>query len=198
MKKTLVFVLIIFAIVLYLIVRPGEKSHSIATHNLILQQVEELGKLELVRYNIQDIVEYRKMREWLPNSKTILMVSGEVVSCVDLTLLTQDDITVIGDSVNILLPMPEICHVKIDHTRSRVYDVQFGLWDTPKLVDEAYRAAEESIYKQALDMGVAPQSRDSAVKLLTPILQALGYKKVSIYFQPTASGQEITYRHPFR
>jgi len=199
MKKALLFALIVVAIIIYLIVKPGEKAHTVTTHNLLLQQVEDLGKLELVRYNIQDIVEYKKLRNWLPNSKTILIVSGEVISCVDLTLMTAEDISVVNDSVSLVLPVPEICHVKIDHSRSKVYDVQFGLWDTPDLVDEAYRLAEEQIHKQALDMGLASQSRDSAIKLITPIMHALGFKKVSIRFQPSAIGEQgNNYHLPFR
>jgi hypothetical protein len=185
MNKTSIFLLVGLAIVIFFLVKPSKKNESKVVHELLLQQVEEIGRLELVRYNIQDIVEYEKMRNWLPNSRTILMVSGEVVACIDLALLTEDDITVEGDSVALLLPIPEICHVKIDHSRSKVYDVKFGLWDTPDLVDEAYREAEKEIHNKALEMGLVSQSRDSAVKLLTPILQALGFEKITINFRFT-------------
>lgn len=186
MNKMSIFLLIALAVVIFFLVKPSSKNESMATHKILLQQVEELGRLELVRYNIQDIVEYNKVRDWLPDSKTILMVSGEVISCIDLTLLTEEDIVVVDDSVSLLLPMPEICHVKIDHARSKVYDVKFGLWETPDLVDEAYREAESQIHNQALNMGLTSQSRETAVKLLSPILQSLGFNKISINFRFSA------------
>lgn len=194
MKKRRIITFVIFAaliaVCIYLLLRPADKVKSEARHNMILRQAEELGRLELVRYNIQDIVEYKKMREWLPNSKTVLVVAGEVVSCIDLTLLRPEDITVEGDSVSIQLPMPEICHVSIDHSRSRVYDVRFGLWDTPQLVDEAYHEAENQIRRQANSMGLAGQSRDSAVKFMTALLHTLGFKKVKVTFGQTAYSEQ--------
>ncbi|NDW19696.1 DUF4230 domain-containing protein [Dysgonomonas sp. 216] len=175
-------ILIVIAIAL-LVFRGTNKTEQFEVrHDAILTQVEELGRLELVRYNIRDIVEYKKIRQWLPNSKTALIVVGEVTACVDLTKIEKEDINVVGDSVHITLPIPEICHFKIDHSQSRVYDVQFGLLETSRLVDEAYRVAEKQIYNHALEMGIANESRASAEKLLVPLLKALGFKKVSIDF----------------
>lgn len=183
MRKTLIFIMSAVVVVcLVLLIRSNLKVNSFSRHDMILKQAEELGRLELVRYNIQDVLEYKKMRQWLPNSKTVLVVSGEVVSCIDLTLIRPEDVTVIGDSVSLRLPLPEICHVSIDHSRSQVYDVQFGLWDTPKLVDEAYKEAESSIRREATNLGLSEKSRDSAVKLMTTFLKTLGFRKVSIRF----------------
>lgn len=198
MKKGIIVILAAIAIVcVILLVKASIKVKAVATHDMILRQTEELGRLELVRFNIQDILEYKKMREWLPGSKTVLIVSGEVVSCVDLTLLRPGDVAVAGDSVSITLPVPEICHVGIDHSRSRVYDVRFGLWDTPKLVDEAYNEAENSIRREAENMGLAEKSRDSAVKLMTAFLRTLGYGKVSVGFkQPPQAEQGAGYVIP--
>ncbi|MFR9164893.1 MAG: DUF4230 domain-containing protein [Dysgonomonas sp.] len=189
MTKKIVYtiIILILAVVLYFVLRPKKSDRIEITHDMIVQQVEELGKLELIRYNIKDIVEYKKIRDWLPNSKTALIVVGDVTSCVDLTKLTKEDVKVYGDSVSLLLPMPEICHFKIDHTRSKVYDVQYGLWETPKLVDEAYREAEQQLYRQALEMGIAQESRQSAVKTLTQFLNLLGFKKVTINFKENES-----------
>jgi len=185
MKKNILIILLllILAVVIYLWLKPTGTEKVTINHDMVLEQVEELGRLELIKYNIRDIIEYRKMRDWLPNSKTVLIVVGEVTACVDLSKINKEDIYVKEDSVNIILPIPEICHFKIDHARSRVYDVQYGLWDTYKLVDEAYRDAEQQIYSQALKMGIAEESRESAIKFLTPLLNNLGFKKVSLQFK---------------
>jgi len=198
MKKIIALILLVvtIAIVAFLLVRSINKpEQTIITHDMVLLQVEELGQLELVKYNIRDVIEYKKMRQWLPNSKTALIVVGEVISCVDLSKIQKEDIVVIKDSVSLTLPIPEICHFKVDHTRSRVYDIQYGLWDTHQLVDEAYREAERQLYQQALSMGIANESRQSAIKLLTPLLKAFGFNKVSINFKESTNrytpGQEI-------
>ncbi len=185
MKKNIIIAIgfVLFAVIMYVILKPSKIEKTQIDHQMVVQQVEELGRLELLRYNIRDVVKYEKMRTWLPNSKTVLIAVGEVVACVDLTKITAEDIRITDDSISLMLPAPEICNFKIDHSRSQIYDVQYGFFDTSKLVDEAYREAEQQIYQQALQMGIADESRNSAVKLLTPMLTMLGFKKVNIDFK---------------
>jgi len=188
MKKLLSLATLILAIValialIIFLLKGSPKNEVHMTHDVIIHQIEELGNLEVVKYNIQDIMEYTKMRRWLPNSKTSLQISAEVIACVDLTQIEKDDIYTNKDSVSLILPIPEICHHKIDHSRSRVYNVEYGFWETANLVDEAYKEAERHIYQEAINMGIAKESRQNAVKVLTPILRGLGFTKIHIGFR---------------
>lgn len=195
MKKILSLAVIVLAIValvalVVFMIDGRRKDKTYITHDVIVQQMEELGNLEVTKYNIQDMMEYKKVRRWLPNSKTSLKISGEVIACVDLTLIAKEDIYTSKDSVSIILPVPEICHYKVDHSRSKVYNVEYGLWESAELVDEAYKAAEEHIYQQAIDMGLAKESRESAIKALTPILRGLGFIKIHIGFKSPQQSSE--------
>ncbi len=162
---------------------PGGESKVEISHNMIVEKIESLGNLEVVKLSIQDIVEYKKVRRWLPNAKTALVVSGEVIGCIDLTRLRPEDIYTSGDSIRLQLPAPEICHTKIDHSKSRIFNIQYGFWDTSEVVDEAYRAAETHLREQAVKLDIDKQSRENAVTLLRPILQAMGFKHVLITFR---------------
>lgn len=153
-------------------------------HNMVIEKIEALGNLEVVRYNIQDVMEYKKIRQFLPNAKAILVAVGEVIVCVDLTTITEEDIYTSKDSIRISLANPEICHVKIDHSKSRIFDTEYGLWETAQITDEAYRYAEKELNGQALKLDVAGKGRDNTVNLLTPILKAMGFEKVLITFKP--------------
>ncbi|MDL2215042.1 DUF4230 domain-containing protein [Dysgonomonas sp. OttesenSCG-928-M03] len=187
MKKILSLTTIILAIValitLIIFLLKGGKKDVYITHDVIVQQIEELGNLEVVKYNIQDMMEYQKVRRWLPNSKASLKIAGEVIACVDLTKIGKDDIYTKGDSVSLILPIPEICHYRVDHSRSKVYNIEYGLWETAELVDEAYKVAEQQIYQEAINMGIAQDSRESTIKVLTPILRGLGFTKIHIGFK---------------
>lgn len=187
MKKTLILSLLIITIVLFiywLLVKNNKyEQHVYVTHDVLVHQIEQLGNLEVVKYNIQDMMEYEKVRTWLPNSKAHLKVVGEVVACVDLTKLEQSDIYVMKDSVSLLLPTPQICHYKIDHSRSQVYNIEYGLWESAQLVDQAYQHAEQNLYQEALKMGIAKESRENTIKVLTPILRSLGFKRIQIGFK---------------
>ncbi len=189
-----IVLLALIAVIIYLLKSSVGGDKVYVTHDVVVQQIEELGNLEVVKYNIQDVVQYEKKRTWLPNSKASLMVAGEVIACVDLTRIGKDDIYTDKDSVSLILPIPEICHYKVDHSRSKVYNVEYGLWETAKLVDEAYAHAEQHLYQAALNMGIANESRQNAIKVLTPILRGLGFTRIYIGFK--SSEQSLSSEQP--
>ncbi|MDR2949015.1 MAG: DUF4230 domain-containing protein [Prevotella sp.] len=189
--RSQIFILIIGIIlgimVMYLIAQKKNSTVQIS-HSMVLEKVESLGNLEVTRYSIQDMMEYKKVRRWLPNAKTALVVSGEVICCVDLTKLKPEDIKVTDKTIHLQLPSPEICHVKIDHSKSRIYNMEFGLWESTKIVDEAYSFAEKQLDEKARQLDMLSQSRDNTVNLLKPILEAMGFEEVIISFSPQKKG----------
>lgn len=199
--KKIIFIGIILALladaalIVYLM-SSSKKDQTYVSHDVVVSQIEELGNLEVVKYNIQDLMDYKKVRRWLPNSKASLKVVGEVIACVDLTQLDKGDIYTWKDSVSLVLPVPQICHYRVDHSRSQIYNIEYGLWESAELVDEAYKAAEEHIYQQAINMGIAQESRANAIKALTPILRGLGFTKIHIRFrQPSQTDTHDVQKH---
>lgn len=192
MKKiiALLLVLIVLLLVVYFVSNSGNRDNRIyVSHEMLTRQIEQLGNLEVVKYSIQDMMEYEKTRRWLPNSRAQVKVVGEVIACIDLTKIGVDDVFTKGDSVRIVLPIPEVCHCRLDHSQSKIYNVEFGLWETAELVDEAYKQAEEHLYQQALKMGIAEQSRQNAIVAVTPLLRGLGFKHITINFK--TSGDRV-------
>jgi hypothetical protein len=185
-KKNIIIVLfiILISVLVFLTVTQNrhEEKYKIS-HSMIVSHVESLGKLELVRYNIQNIVEYKKLRNWLPNAKTLLVAAGEAVGCIDLAKIEPDDIFIHKDSLSIILPAPEICYCKIDHRKSRIYQVDYGFWETSELVDEAYRHAEEQLYMEVQNSDFEQDTKNNARKILEPIFNAMGFTKISLNFK---------------
>lgn len=161
-----------------------EDANKVVSHSIVIQSIEDIGRLEVVRYNVKDIVEYKKIREWLPNAKTLLMVSGEIIVCIDLSKITSKDIQIIGDSIYLTLPEPEICHTAVKHSDSKVYNLEFGLWESEQIMDEAYRHAEKQLEIEAQKLDIRSKSRENTANLLTPILQSMGFKHVTITLRP--------------
>ncbi|GAB3326845.1 hypothetical protein GCM10027299_26460 [Larkinella ripae] len=156
----------------------GLTKQEKTTQTVVLQEVAELGKLELVQYRFKDIVEHQLVREWLPNPKAVLIVEGEAIGCLDLTKITAEDLTTQGDSLIVHLPDPELCSYKIDHRRSRVFNTEYAFLEEAQLVSEAYRRAETQIRQSALNSGILEQTRQNADKILKPMLERISGKKV--------------------
>lgn len=166
-------------------------NNQTSTHSLVLEEVHAIGKLELVKYNFKDVVEQEIVRQWLPNSKAILIVQGEAFGCIDLTLLHPTDIQTGKDTLIVHLPEPELCQFKIDHSRSKVYNTEYTFLDESRLIEEAYRQAEIKIKESALEMGILEQAKDNAKKVLTPILSKTSGKPVVIVFPLKAERERL-------
>lgn len=177
---------ILGALITYLLISLSLKkqANEVISHSILLQNIEDIGRLEVVRYNIKDIIEYKKVREWLPNAKTLLMVSGEIIVCIDLTKIGADDIQTYGDSISLTLPEPEICHTAIKHSDSKVYNLEFGLWESEEIMDQAYRYAERQLELEAQKLNIRDKSRENAANLLTPVLQSMGFKYITVTLKP--------------
>jgi Protein of unknown function (DUF4230) len=159
--------------------RSGEVEVS---HNVLLQQISSMGKLELVKYNFRDVVESKIKKDLLPDAKVLLIVSGEATGCLDLTKINVNDIAEKGDTLVVHLPDPEICNYKIDHSKSRVYDTEYAFLDEAKLVDNAFQKAENQISENAQSMGILEQTKKSAEQILKPFLENVSKKKVVLRY----------------
>ncbi len=163
---------------------PGKEEKKqpevIVNYNTILTKVEELGRMELVRYNFKDVVEYEKnYSRWVPNSRIVLIVTGEAVGCVDFTKLRAEDILFEGDSaVQVALPEPEVCYYKIDHGKTKVFSKENTYFQDADLVQESYRYAEANVKKAALNSGILRQTQVNAEKVLKPILEEITGRRV--------------------
>lgn len=159
--------------------KPEEKVT--VSHNTILTKVEALGKMELVRYNFKDVVEYKKGIMFLPDSRSVLIVSGEAVGCIDLRQLSEQDLVFSGDSLlTVYLPKPEICYSKVNHDKSKILLMENTYFRDAELVDEAYKYAEKNIARTANHSGILRQTEINAQKVLKPLLESFSGRKVII------------------
>ncbi|TDB63981.1 DUF4230 domain-containing protein [Arundinibacter roseus] len=198
-RLALFFILIVGIISLWENYRAGSwlpdwfsrENKTETTQTVVLQEITSLGKLELVRYNFKDVVEQQIVKDWLPNAKAVLIVQGEAVGCVDLTKMDIADIEAGKDTLVVHLPEPELCVFKIDHQRSKVYNTEYAFMEEAQLVQEGYQKAEQQIKQSALDMGILDQTKENAVKLLTPMLERASGRKVVIRFSMQARLEKL-------
>lgn len=188
MNKTILIIILLIIVIcssgiagIFIYIGFTEKSKS--DHQLSVEKIESMGKLELVKMNIKDVLEQTKERPlYLPNAKTVLIVSGEVLAGIDLEKVKKEDIHVSGDKVTVKLPQPEIFSSKINHEKSKVYNVEWGGFSSAELVDEAYRSAEKAIIESAKTTGYEATCENNAKLLLTPIFREMSGKEVEISF----------------
>ncbi len=164
------------------------------THDVLLEKIEALGKLELVKYNFKEITEMKNISKWKlffknysPDMKAALITSGEAVGCLDLTKMTAQDFNTVNDTLWVVLPQPELCYYKLDIKNSRFYSLETGYFSSDdedkKFVETIYKKAERQIEISALDSGILEETKVNAEKFLRPFLRAASGKVVVINYK---------------
>lgn len=156
------------------------------TEDLMVERITDIGKLELVKYSMKDVLERKELRYFFPDQRVLFIAVGEVAGCIDLRKVTKEDIVRHRvDSVTIYLPQPEICYVRLDHKKSKVYDIS-GAWlpgDTKDLVEGIYQLAEQRLLKNAQEMNVLGKTKENASVIFKPMIENITGAKVNIAFR---------------
>jgi len=103
-----------------------------ANQPTVVRQIQQLQRLETVRYSMDKIISGERDSAYLPkflvSDRLLLVVHGEVIGGVDLTRLQPSDVSVRGRTVTVHLPSPEILVTRVDNTKTRVYSRDTGLF----------------------------------------------------------------------
>ena len=152
----------------------------------VVQQIQQLQRLETVVYSMEKIVtgsqESRFLPRLLAGDRLLLIVHGDVTAGVDLAALDPSNVKVNGKSVELKLPEPIVFSTRVDNGRTRVYTRETGLFSSPdpELESETRREAERQLTQAALDGGILKTAGANARTTLTSLLQGLGFEAVHI------------------
>lgn len=161
------------------------ETRTVLTEDVMIEKITSMGKLELVKYSMKDVLEKKDIRTFLPDRRILFVAAGEVTGCIDLTKVKKSDLTSTVDSITIFLPKPEICYAKLDHQRSKVYDVSGAMFpsDAKVMVEDIYKIAERRILENAKEMDILGKTRENALIIFKPFLENISGKKVGIQFK---------------
>ena len=180
----------------------NSKDHQIIETSVILNKIENLGRLELVKYNFKELFEYKRLSDgkiignsllnsnnYTPDLSVILVATGEAVGCIDLTKIEARDIIIGKDTVFIQLPSPELCYYRLDMQNTKLYSFTNDSWWSRLFTDEdeknqilhlAYQKAEGRLKEAAIESGIYQSTNENVVHMLQPLLIQITGKQVSI------------------
>lgn len=154
-------------------------------HEAVVERIQLMGKVQLVQFHIRDVVEYKVERElFLPDSKVLMIVAGEIGACIDLQKLKDSDVKRGETKTVITLPAPEICYVKVNHERSTIYDKKSWMFldDDAELMDKAYKEAERFLNRPEVQEPALTEARKNAPVILGPVFEKIAGQPVEIRF----------------
>lgn len=164
---------------------PGVRKVDVSQPT-ILNRIQQLERLETVRFYMDKIVsgehETPYLPEFLAGDRLLLIVHGEVIAGIDLSKVQADDIIVRDKTLTVRIPKAEVFTVRIDNERTRVYSRETGLFSRvdPNLETEVRRAAERQLREAAMEEGVLKIADKNAHATLTRLLEGLGFQQIKL------------------
>lgn len=161
---------------------PPESTNQFLT----VTEVQAVGKLELVRMQLKDVIEHKvEHSSIIPDARLLMVISGEVAGCIDLQKINETDIVQTDSLVTILLPAPEICFTRIDTQKSQIFSVITipVLDNQSELVQTLYRKAENYFQNDALKQEIFKQTQMNANHVLKPLFQKISGRAVQLRFK---------------
>ena len=155
-----------------------------ASQPTVVRQIQQLQRLETVRYTMDKIISGERGSAYLPkflvSDRLLLVVHGEVIGGVDLSKLQPSDVAVQGRTVTVHLPNPEILVTRVDNAKTRVYSRDTGLFSSPdpNLESEVREEAERQLQQAAQQDGILKTAQENARSALITILKGLGFERV--------------------
>jgi len=188
MKSVLSYIIVIVLTLFigwFLFGKKSAPEEVIVNNDIAITKIQAIGKLELVKLNVKDVLEYTIKRDYLPNSRMLIMINGEMAGCIDLQRIDSGDVTQFKDSIILYLPQPEVCYTKINHNKSKVYNATTYLWldNETELVETLYKKADTYFSSDSMKAIITAETKKNAPNVLVPLLENLAQKKVILKYK---------------
>ncbi len=150
----------------------------------IVRQIQQLQRLETVRFSMDKIISGEHDSPYLPkflvSDRLLLVVHGDVIAGVDLRQLQSQDVSIAGKTISVRVPKSQILVTNLDNSKTRVYSRDTGLFSSPdpNLETEVRQEAERQLQEAALQGNILKTADENARSTLSALLRSLGFTAV--------------------
>lgn len=176
---------------------PGKLASAIAGRSLtivsapdVIEKIQQLNRLETVKYSLDTVVEGQESSPVLPDAlagdKLLMIVHGSTIAGVDLSKLKPESVQITdapnGRSIQLTLPQSQVFQTTIDEQKSRVYSRDTGIFvrADPNLESATRAKAQAELQQAALSDGILDAASKNARVAVTAMLQGLGFTHVEV------------------
>ncbi|NLR94513.1 MULTISPECIES: DUF4230 domain-containing protein [Flammeovirga] len=167
-------------------------------HQLIVEELEGLGRLELYKAHVRDVAEYTADNEYLADipvanelfkSKILAVIGGEIVAYINLNEIHEKDIHLMDSTVIVDLP---VLHIdgRVNPKEVKIYSSEHA---GPDAMNQLYIEAEKKLKVTGQEMQLEARAKENAKQYLAPILSKIsGNKNIKINFKDSV---HLNYMH---
>ncbi len=159
----------------------------------VIRRVQQLNRLETTSFTIEKVIEAgvegNPFFNLLYKDQLLLIAHGSVVAGVDLSKITQNDVSISpdGKTLTVRLPPAEILNASLDNSKTRVYRRDTAVFaENTDLETQARVAAEQEILKAACEDGILQKATNDSKLALQQFLGLADFDEVVIIPQQPA------------
>ena len=167
---------------------PGAGNTTV-TQGVVVERMRAVAKLVTSETSVRDVVVYQN-RKLGSTKRSLVVVSGTILSGIDLDQGTQVDVDNTSRRVKIVLPHAKVIAVEVKQLQT--YDEQSGLWNPfrPEDRDTIYQLARDQLASAARQLGTTAHAEESARRLLNAMINADGYAVDVSFGRPLPAAAE--------
>lgn len=152
----------------------------------LLKSIQDISEYHAAVGNFEIVLDIEEDVEWLPDAiagrRTLFVAAGTVDAYVDLSGLSNDDLTLSADgrTVSVRLPEPELDKPNLDNDRSYVFTQERGVLarvadaiDVPHQ-SQFYTLAEAKLAAAAEESELLDRASDNTRAMLSGVFGSLG------------------------
>lgn len=184
----ILFLVIITAFLTLFLNHTFTQTKSISLSHGVIQRFERTGKLQVVNFYMDQILDEREKKYllWIdqlyPDTKVLISVKSEVAACVDLTKVTEGNVKEEGNVVTLRLPYPEFCSEPVIDLDSVKRHLESG-FGTSDLQLKALQNGKELAKQQAVENKIFELAKDQAEVMIVGLLTEVTDKEIKVEFE---------------
>lgn len=148
-----------------------------------INQIQAIARLETIQYTVEQVVTAETNQGTLAfafGNQILVQIHGTVIAGIDMQKLNPSDMRLQNDLLYVKLPPAEIFVTTVDESKTKVYNVQTGVFARldPNLVVAALQSGSDKITAAALEDGILALAQQNAEAYLMKFFAALGYQNI--------------------
>jgi hypothetical protein len=165
----------------------SKKESSKMEQVLGLQKMSDLATAE---YVVTKIIKASDNKTWykVGDRKILMSCKASLVAGIDLSKLTENDITIDGENINITLPHARLLYINIKPEDIKTVYQEISLFRTnfsTQEKDQLAAQAEMQIKRSVDSLGIFVTAETNAALFINNFLQKEGFKNININFSST-------------
>jgi hypothetical protein len=176
-----------FLIILTTVLLWSCNSRRLPTTVETVATLQEMQELATVEYTISKVVKANDNKTWykIGDRKILITCQATVKAGIDMTDLSEKNISLSEKSIRIRLPQPKVLSVNLPPEGIQVAFEEIAFFRkefTSAERDDLLKQAEQQIRNSGSELGILEQAKTNTQLFLSKFLLQLGFEKVEISF----------------